>query len=188
MQRKARNSHNLFAILLRHFPQTKIVIAGQDPFKLPLWSVKRLVGYPLYLRHLIRKYGLRGHVEFTGVLNSKSMMERMVRSNVFLMSSMIENSPNTLGEAMILGLPVVSAYAGGAPSMAADETEALFYRPDDSAMLAPQIRRIFEDDALAVQLSRAAQARAVVTHDPDSNLQDLIDVYKVIMETKMAIV
>lgn len=169
------------ALLRRDFPQVTLEIAGEDPETLPWHSPKRHVGYPVYLLHLIRKLGLEDNVRFTGVLSAQDMAERMARAHVCLMASIIENSPNTLGEAMILGAPTVSAYAGGAPSMARDEVEALFYRPDDPAMLAFQIRRIFEDPALAECLSQAARARALATHDPDRNLQDLIAVYREIM-------
>jgi glycosyltransferase involved in cell wall biosynthesis len=169
------------ALLRREFPQVTLYIAGEDPRGLPMRSLKRHVGYPVYLLHLVRKLGLEDHVRFTGVLSGKAMAERMARSHVCLMASIIENSPNTLGEAMLLGMPVVSAYAGGAPSMARDEAEALFYRPDDPAMLAFQIRRIFDDPALAARLARAARARALETHDPDRNLTDLIAAYDFMM-------
>ncbi len=169
------------AHLLRDFPEATLHIAGQDPRSLPWKSLKRHVGYPVYLLDLIRMLGVEGNVRFTGVLSAQKMADRMGRSHVCLMASIIENSPNTLGEAMILGVPTVSAYAGGAPSMARDEVEALFYRPDDPAMLAFQIRRIFEDPALAERLSKAARARALETHDPERNLADLIVAYDAIM-------
>lgn len=169
------------ALLQRDFPQVTLHIAGQDPRILPRSAPKRHVGYPVYLLHLVRKLGLEGNVHFTGVLSAAEMAERMARSHVCLMASIIENSPNTLGEAMILGVPTVSAYAGGAPSMARDEVEALFYRPDDPAMMALQIRRIFEDRTLAARLSQAARARALETHDPEHNLQDLISAYHAIL-------
>jgi len=169
------------ALLKRDFPEARLHFAGQDPRQLPWRSLKRHVGYPVYLLHLIRKLGLEDSVHFTGVLDAQQMADRMARSHVCLMASIIENSPNTLGEAMILGVPTVSAYAGGAPSMARDEVEALFYRPDDPAMMALQIRRIFQDPALAARLSEAARVRAMQTHDPDRNLADLISAYDAIM-------
>lgn len=169
------------ALLRRDFPRATLHIAGQDPRALPWTSPKRHVGYPVYLLHLIRKLGLEDTVRFTGVLDAQAMADRMARSHVCLMASIIENSPNTLGEAMMLGVPTVSAYAGGAPSMARDESEVLFYRPDDPAMMALQISRIFDDPALAGRLSRAARARALDTHDPDRNLADLIAAYTAIM-------
>lgn len=172
------------AHLLKDFPEATLHIAGQDPRSLPWKSLKRHVGYPVYLLDLIRKLGVEDNVRFTGVLNAQQMADHMGRSHVCLMASIIENSPNTLGESMILGVPTVSAYAGGAPSMARDEVEALFYRPDDPAMLAFQIRRIFEDPALAERLSQAARARALETHDPERNLAHLIAAYETIMHGK----
>ncbi|BFN13723.1 hypothetical protein MspRI1_17340 [Marinobacter sp. RI1] len=170
------------AILKRDFPGVTLHIAGVDPRTLPRASLKRYVGYSVYLLGLIRKLGLEGNVRFTGVLSAQAMADQMARSHVCLMASIIENSPNTLGEAMILGAPTVSAYCGGAPSMARDEVEALFYRPDDPAMLAFQVRRIFEDPGLASQLSEAARARALQTHDPERNLADLLVAYEAIVQ------
>lgn len=169
------------ALLKRDFPDVKLYIAGEDPRKSSARSLKRYVGYPVYLLHLIRKLGLEENVVFTGILSEEAMAERMARSHICLMSSIIENSPNTLGEAMLIGAPVVSAYCGGAPSMAKDEEEALFYRPDDPAMMAFQIRRIFEDPSLAERLSQRARSRAQVTHDPDKNLGDLARTYEAIL-------
>lgn len=168
------------AFLLRDYPDAKIYIAGEDPTRLPLKSLKRHIGYPAYLRHIIDQLKLRNNVCFTGSLVADAMAERLARSHVYLMSSLIENSPNTLGEAMLMGVPVVSAYAGGAPSMAMDEREALFYRADDPAMLAHQIRRIFADDALAARLSQAARERAKTNHDPERNLAALVAIYEAI--------
>lgn len=169
------------ALLRDRFADVRLYVAGEDPRQLPMRALKRHVGYPVYLLHLIRKLGLEANVVFTGVLNAQDMADRMARSHVCLMASIIENSPNTLGEGMILGVPTVAAYAGGAPSMAADETEALFYRADDPAMLAHQISRIFDDAGLADRLSRHARARARVTHDPDNNLADLVAAYGAIV-------
>jgi L-malate glycosyltransferase len=170
------------SLLVHEFPGLRIYIAGQNPALISPWSPKRHIGYPVYLSHLIRKLNLEERVSFTGILDSTQMADRMARSHACVISSIIENSPNTLGEAMLVGAPIVSAYAGGAPSMATDEQEALFYRADDPAMLAHQIRRIFKSPELAAKLSSAARQRAVLTHDPELNFQALASVYRAIME------
>lgn len=165
------------ALLRRDFPDVRLYIAGQDPLSLPRTSIKRHIGYPMYLRRLIKTLGLEDCVEFTGMLQTEEMVSRMARSHVCLMCSMIENSPNTLAEAMILGVPTVSAFCGGVPSMATDEHDALFYRADDAVMLAYQVGRIFRDDAFASRLSSSAQRRAQDTHDPQRNFEDLLRAY-----------
>lgn len=169
------------AILVRKFPNMRLYIAGEDPKDIGLYSLKRYVGYPSYLLYLIRKYGLEKNIHYTGMLSADQMAERMVASHVCLTASIIENSPNTLGEAMLLGVPVVSAYSGGAPSMASDETEVLFYRAEDPIMLAHQIGRVFENPELAQRLSENGRKRALESHDPQRNMNMLINTYKAIL-------
>ena len=170
-----------FSLLLERFPEASLYISGGDPRLQSRRSPKRYVGYSVYLLDRIRDLGLEKRVHFTGVLSTEQMVDRMARSHVCLTASVIENSPNTLGEAMMLGVPTVTSFAGGAPSMASDEIEALHYRANDPAMLAFQIGRIFKDPDLAKRLSKAARARALETHDPEKNLADLVSVYQSIM-------
>ncbi len=98
-----------------------------------------------------------------------------------MLTSVAENSPNTLGEAMLVGTPCISAYVGGAPDMAEDGTEALFYRSDDPALLAWCVKRIFDDDALAAELSANARRKARQTHNAEANAQTLYNVYRDIL-------
>lgn len=172
------------AILVKKFPNVRLYIAGEDPKSIDLYSLKRYVGYPSYLAHLIKKYGLERNIHFTGLLSADQMAERMLASHVCLTASIIENSPNTLGEAMLLGVPVVSAYSGGAPSMASDETEVLFYRAEDPVMLAYQVRRVFENPDLAQRLSESGRKRALKSHDPERNMDMLVNVYRTILAIK----
>lgn len=41
----------------------------------------------------------------------------MLNANMFLLPSAIENSPNALGEAQMLGVPCVSSRVGGVEDM-----------------------------------------------------------------------
>lgn len=83
----------------------------------------------------------------------------------------------------MLGMPCVSAYAGGTSGMACDETEALFYRAEDPVTLAFQIKRFFDSDGLCERLGEAAHMRAKRTHDPEGNLQDLMAAYRAILQS-----
>ena len=167
------------AARLRHrYPRLRLVIAGRDPNTLSPFSAQRLVGYSAWLRDLIVDQDMAGHVEFTGQLDAVQMADRMCRSHIFVLPSLIENSPNTLAEAMLMGVPSVSAYTGGVPSMAADEREVLMYRAEDPAMLAYQIGRLFDDPALCRRLSEAARTRARGVHDPEAIIDTLVGIYR----------
>ena len=162
-------------LLRRAYPDIRLYIAGESPQAGA--SFKRHVGYPAYVCDLIDQHGLKDRVTFTGLLDEQGMVRRMEQSHVFVMSSIIENSPNTLGEAMMVGTPSVSSFTGGVPSMASDEVDVLMYRADDPAMLAMQIKRLFDDPALCARLSASARERARKTHDPEVNVQALVTAY-----------
>lgn len=163
------------SLLRRAYPDIRLYVAGESPGAAS--SFKRHIGYPAYVCDLIDRYGLGDCVTFTGLLDEPAMVRRMEQSHVFVMSSIIENSPNTLGEAMMVGTPSVSSFTGGVPSMASDEVDVLMYRADDPAMLAMQIKRLFDDPALCDRLSASARRRARTTHDPEANVQALVAAY-----------
>jgi len=167
-------------LLKREFPDVRLVVAGERPGERGS-ALRKWLDYASCLNDRIGQLGLAAQVEFTGMLDAQDMAERMRRCHVYVMSSLIENSPNTLGEAMMLGMPCAAAYAGGAPSMAVDEQEALFFRAGDPVTMAHQIKRLFDSDALCARLAEAAHVRAMHTHDPERNFQDLMAAYRTIL-------
>ena len=164
-------------------PDVKVYVGGncivkQDSLK----SRLKRSSYGKYLLELIHKNELEDIVIFTGMLNAQEMCDRMLRTHVFVSPSMIENSPNSVGEAMLLGVPVVSSEVGGVPDMLEGEQEGLFYPALEANQLAHQIVRIFSDDRLAEKLSEQARNRAIKTHDPQSNTTRLLEIYEKITQ------
>ena len=168
--------------LIREYPDIKLYVAGVKPFeendKRPFYKK----GYGLYLEKLIKDLGVEKHVEFTGPLKAEQVAEKLSKVHAYVLCSTIENSPNTLGEAMCIGTPSVAAYVGGVSDMATDGEHALFYRNDDPALLAWNIKRIFDNDELALKLSENGRVRARITHDADKNSEALYKIYKEILE------
>jgi glycosyltransferase involved in cell wall biosynthesis len=181
-----KGAHFVFkavAILKNQFPDIEIVVVGEKPFPKNKLDWKSYVGYRSYLRKQINALGLTDNVNFLGVQPEDEMIKNLCSSHVFIMGSIIENSPNTLGEAMMLGVPSISSYMGGVSDMAQDGKEALFYRDNDPVLLAMRIKTIFESDELALSLSENAKIRASLTHDPKKNFNDLLAAYQTINST-----
>ena len=166
--------------LIREYLDFKVYVAGYEPYrdddKRPFF--KR--GYGSYLKKLIHDLHVENHIEFTGALTAEQVAERLAHVHTYILCSTVENSPNTLGEAMLVGTPCVASYCGGVPDMATDGQEALFYRSNDPALLAWNVKRIFDDDDFALALSQNARNRARITHDANRNAETLLQIYHTI--------
>lgn len=167
--------------LIREYPDIKVYVAGTKPFtendKRPFYKK----GFGLYLQKLIKKLGVGDHIVFTGPLSAYEVAKRLSSVNAYVLCSAAENSPNTLGEAMLVGTPCVAAYVGGVSDMATDGKDALFYRNDDPALLAWNIKRVFDSDELAKSLSENTKAHAKITHDAERNAEKLMEAYSAIL-------
>ena len=157
-------------LILREYPDTKLYVAGGDITK-SKWY--RLSGYASYIKRLIEENGLRDMVNFTGMLSEKDMCARYLRSNVFVCPSAIENSPNSLGEAQLLGVPCIASYIGGVPDMM-QNNELCMYRFEETEMLAEKVCTIFSQGSEANVMSRTIAAER---HNPTINSNVMHNIY-----------
>lgn len=138
----------------------------------------RSTGYARYLSNLIRREGLEKNIISLPSLSEDEMANEFSQANVFVLPSFIENSPNSLAEAMLVGTPAISSYVGGVSSMAKDGQSALFFPAGDETVLAEQLRKLFLDNDLAVRLSKEAQGIASARHDKTKIVADMMRVYR----------
>lgn len=165
--------------ILARFPETTVYVAGDDITRFQTLKEKlKISSYGKYLRDEICRCGLQDKVFFLGRLSAEEMCEAYLQSHVFVSASSMENSPNSVGEAMLLGMPVVSSKVGGTESLMTDEKEGLFYPHQDTAALTAAVCRIFEDASFAGKLGEQARERAALTHDPDTNYRQLTEIYQ----------
>ena len=128
------------------------------------------------IESMIEGLGL-GNIHFTGILDEQEMCDRYLKSSVFVCPSSVENSPNSLGEAMLLGVPCVASCVGGIPDMLTHGKEGFMYQANAPHMLAHYVCRIFESDDLALSFSERARERALRTHNVEMNTRRLIEIY-----------
>ena len=171
--------------ILKKYPDTVLYIAGNSiigaeggligkkkaPW--PLW----ITSYGLYLKWLIRRNHLKGKVFVLGNLKATEMKREFLKSHVYICPSVIENSPNSLCEAMLLGMPAAASAVGGIPDLIKDGEEGLLFRAGQIEEIAETVCRIFENGELARELGRNAAARAAVAHNPDTNYRRLMEIY-----------
>lgn len=116
------------AKLRQKYPDLKIYVAGNSLVKYKTLTEKiKISAYGKYLRSLMEQYALGDCVQFLGRLTALEMKAQYLKSNLFVCCSSNENSPNSLGEAMILGVPCVAAAVGGIPSLFEDGKDGILY-------------------------------------------------------------
>lgn len=167
-----------FAEVVKEYPDAVLAVTGRSFLPQGLKARLRMHSYENFLAQLAGKYGLKDKIEFLGGLNAERMKAEYLKANVFVLPSTIENSPNSLAEAMLLGVPCVSAYVGGVPNLMVHEKEGFLYQPSAAYMLAHYIRVMFENPECAEKMGDAAASHAVKTHDPEKNVQDLMQIYR----------
>lgn len=167
------------AIVKKEIPQVKVTIGGADILKGEdkLARFKR-DGYGSIISSLIKKYDLKENIKFMGNLNKNQMVQEFLTSHVFVCPSSIENSPNSLGEAQILGVPTIASFVGGVSTMTAHKEESLLYPFEDYEILALYLKDLFLNDELAIKLSQNGQRRAKQRHDRTINAKEILNIYK----------
>lgn len=173
--------------ILQKYPDTMLCIAGEKPLstgnRLLDYGVRYFFEYQAYCASLIRKNHLEKHVQFLGLQSEQEMKEQYLKANVFLSCSTLENESNSISEAHMLGVPVVSSFVGGVTERIAHGQDGFFYPLTESYMLPFYIEKLFDDADLCRTFSKNGRARARLLHDKEKNMQTLLGIYRSIMQS-----
>lgn len=114
--------------------------------------------------------GLNVDVHFTGYLSDDySTILVYNASDVFVSSSLADNYPNVIVEAMSCGIPCVGFDVGGIPDLIKHETTGYLAKYKDSLDLSVGIAWVLEDDFRYHQLSSNARS-FIVSHCSYANV------------------
>ena len=166
-----------FAKVTAVYPDATLAVTGRSFLATDFKGKFRQGSYEKYLAFLTKKYDLEDKIVFLGSLTAENMKQAFLDANVFVLPSTLENSPNSLGEAMLLGVPSVAADVGGVRNLMRGGEEGLIYEPGNVQALADSILRIFSLENKAAAMGEGASVHAMQTHDPEKNLRDLMEIY-----------
>ena len=166
------------SIVIKDYPEMKLFICGYNNInKCGVIDKFKVTNYEKYIEKLIKRFKLGSSINFLGKLDEKEMVSMYLKSNIFICSSSIENSSNSLSEAMLIGVPCIASYVGGVPDLLEHKEEGFLYQHNDSTMLSYYIKRIFQDSQLAKKMSRKARLKALLINDRAKNTDELINIY-----------
>lgn len=157
--------------LIKRIPDIKVRIIGTESNICNIKDWLNISGYQLYLKRLIKHFNFKKHITFTGNLSAEELCVEMQNTSLFVLASNADNSPNMLGEAMILGVPCVASFVGGVPDMIVHRESGLLYQHDAPYMLASGIIEVLNDATFANKLSRGGKERAQEIYSPKNKEQ-----------------
>ena len=133
-----------------------------------------------YLKQNYPQKGLR----LMGSLDENGLVDSLLSSHLYVMPSHIENSPNNLCEAMILGLPCIGTHAGGTASILKDHEEGFIIQDGDPWVMAGAIIEMINNPAQAILYGQNARKKALVRHDREAIVKSLLETYQDIINNK----
>ncbi|MES1246175.1 MAG: glycosyltransferase family 4 protein, partial [Actinomycetota bacterium] len=105
-------------------------------------------------------------VRFVGPLPRQGVLELFRAADASILSSIWENFPHTVVEALAVGTPVLATATGGVAEVVTDGVNGLLVPSRDVDALAGAVRRYFDDDGLRSRL-RANAADSVAQYAPE---------------------
>lgn len=122
------------------------------------------------------------NVSYMGVMTAEQIAENNLASSLYVHPSYIDNSPNSVCEAQLLGMPVIATNVGGVSSLIDHKNNGILVPANAPYELAYWIKELYENISLAVSIGRNATQTALVRHDKDSIIHDLFVAYNSIID------
>jgi glycosyltransferase involved in cell wall biosynthesis len=175
-QSPLRGTHVLLKALVfvaRELPDVELRLARGE-FNRPRW----FRGYYTHLDRHIQELGIEGSLTLLPGLDAESFANELLRSHAFVQASYVENSSNSLCEAMMMGTPCVASVGGGTGSLVDEGKTALCFPPGEHAVLAERLIEVLRDKELRTRLSENARAVAAKRHNPELIARRTMEIYR----------
>ena len=107
---------------------------------------------------LINTYKLQDSIEITGVLSKEEWHKKSEDYDIFINTTNVDNTPISIIEAMVLGLPIVSTNVGGLPYLIENNRDGILV--DKNNAIAMSMRIIEIVDKNSISLAKKARIKA----------------------------
>lgn len=121
------------------------------------------------------------NITLHGRIDADELSALLTESDIYVHVSHIENSPNSVCEAMLIGMPVIASFAGGTSSMLENEKEGILVQDGDPYMYAGAIIDYYMDFDKAKIYGENARRRAMERHNPEQIANQLVAAYNAIL-------
>jgi glycosyltransferase involved in cell wall biosynthesis len=145
-----------------------------------LWRIAGVEGNEEIIMIIEKKYKQTfssKNITFLGSINSRSLLNNLLQSSVYVHPSHIENSPNSICEAMLLGMPVIACNTGGIASLINHRVNGVLVQDGDAESIASVLKELYDNKQLASSLGIAGRILALERHNPEKIVKALTGHY-----------
>ena len=134
-----------------------------------------------------RKVGINHkdyNIKLIGMITAEEVANELMSSTVYIHPAIIDNSPNSLCEAQLIGCPIIAANVGGISSLIKDKETGFLYPYNEPFELAFKIMDLCDNKEELSRVSKNEILAAERRHNPDSILRDLENSYQTIINNE----
>jgi glycosyltransferase involved in cell wall biosynthesis len=151
------------------------------------WNIAGIDGNKGIVK-IVEKYTKLKHqkikIKYLGSLEASAIVDKLLTSDVYVHPAHIENSSNAIGEAMLLGMPVIATFSGGTSTMLTNKKEGLLVQDGDPYSLAGAILDIVKNRQESAEYGKNARIKALARHNEDKIIADLLKTYDEMLKFK----
>lgn len=160
-------------ILLRNGVEFEWLVAGLSE-KQPLVLVT------------LKEKGVRNLAELKirllGTMKEDAVADRLLNCDAYIQVSHIENSPNSVCEAMLAGAPVIASFAGGTGSILKDGVSGTLVQDGDPFALAGAMEEVITQPEQYAMMAAEGRKVAQRRHDPRAIVNGMVGRYREIIQ------
>lgn len=141
----------------------------------------KVVGYTentqwVYIaEHITGIKSMNVNIEFEGLLDAEALAVLLTQSNIYCHVSHIENSPNSICEAMCIGIPIVASFAGGTSTML--DKYGVMVQDGDPFVLAGTLAKVLTNTNDYAEKCQEGRKVALIRHSPEKVKEELMHAY-----------
>jgi len=117
-----------------------------------------------------------------GSLNEQELIEKMLEADVYVAPSHQDNSPNSLCEATLMGMPCISTLAGGSGSILKDSETGIVIQDGDPWAMAGAVLELANNRSQAMTYAKNAREIALSRHNKGNVVKQVLEAYQEILK------
>ncbi len=140
----------------------------------------RVAGNKNSFKLIESKVGIRKedvNITLLGLIDADTIISELAEADVYVHTAIIDNSPNSLCEAQLIGCPIISTNVGGIPQLIDDGCSGILFPYNEPHTLAFLLMDIFGNQEKMEYLSKNEINISHMRHDPQKIAARLKNIY-----------